>query len=308
MSNPTFSILICTKNRIKDLTLTLNSINYLLENDNVNCVIFDDGSTDGTFNYIKVNFPQIQLQRNEISKGLIFCRNKMLNETSAQFAISLDDDAHFLTENPLDPIQKYFEKHQQCGLIALRIFWGLVAPENTISNENPNIVKGFVGCGHVWKMSAWRTIPNYPSWFVFYGEEDFAAFQLFKKKLEIHYLPAILVHHRVDVKSRKKNADYALRLQRSLRAGWYLMFLFYPLAKIPKLLIYSLWIQLKLKVFKGDWRALKAILLALLDLMISIPRIIVNCNRLSHKEYDEYQNIPNAKIYWQPNSMKNEEL
>ncbi len=308
MSNSTFSILICTKNRIHDLLLTLNSINYLLENDNVNCVIFDDGSTDGTFNYIKVNFPQIQLQRNEISKGLIFCRNKMLNETKAQFAISLDDDAHFLTENPLESIQKHFENHQECGLIALRIFWGLSAPENTISNDNPNRVQGFVGCGHAWRMSAWRTIPNYPSWFIFYGEEEFASYQLFLKKWEIHYLPEVLVHHRVDVKSRKKNADYAIRLQRSLRAGWYLMFLFYPLAKIPKLLIYSLWIQLKLKVFKGDWRALKAILLALVDLMISIPRIIVNCNRLSHKEYDEYQNIPGAKIYWQPNSMKSEEL
>ena len=113
---------ITTKNRKKDLSFTLSKINYLI-NKSVECVVFDDGSIDGTFEYVNENFPTIQLHRNEISKGYIFCRNKMLNETKADFAISLDDDAHFLTENPLETIRKHFEQNTNCGLIALRIFW-----------------------------------------------------------------------------------------------------------------------------------------------------------------------------------------
>ena len=295
----TFAILITTKNRKTDLALTLTKISYLLENTWVSCVVFDDGSTDGTAHYVKENFPHIQLERNPVSKGYIFCRNKMLNETTADYAISLDDDAHFVTKNPLEFIRNHFEANANCSLLALRIFWGLDEPKTTDSTDKSQRVQGFVGCAHVWRMSAWRAIPNYPEWFVFYGEENFASFQLFKNKLEIHYLPEVLVHHRVDVKARRTNADYALRLRRSLRSGWYLFFLFYPLKSIPRKMGYSLWIQLKMKVFKGDFKALKAIVLALFDLVWNMFRIIKNNNRLTQEEYKTYYELPETKIYWQ---------
>ena len=73
---------------------------------NVTCVVYDDGSIDDTSEKVESDFPQIKLLRNQTSKGYIYCRNKMLNETEADFAISLDDDAHFLTENPIEIISK----------------------------------------------------------------------------------------------------------------------------------------------------------------------------------------------------------
>ena len=297
---PTFSILITTKNRIHDLVLTLNKISCLLEKENLECVVFDDGSTDGTYDYVKENFPEIQLLKNEFSKGYIYCRNKMLNKTQADYAISLDDDAHLVTENPLEFIQTHFENNQNCGLLALRIFWGLEEPKSIVSVEQTHRVKGFVGCAHVWRMKAWNAIPNYPEWFVFYGEEDFASYQLFKKDWTVSYLPGVLVNHRVDVKSRKKDLDYAIRLRRSLRSGWYVYFLFYPIRVIPKKMAYSIWMQFKLKVFKGDFEALKAIFLALLDLGLAVPKIIKNTNRLTRQEYHSYQQLDDTKIYWRP--------
>lgn len=296
----TFSILITTKNRKTDLAFTLNEISYLLADTTVACVVFDDGSTDGTYEYVKENFPSIQLERNAVSKGYLFCRNKMLNEIKSTYAISLDDDAHFVTENPLEPIKKYFDENTNCGLIALRIFWGLEEPVFKLSIEKSHRVQGFVGCAHVWRMQAWRDIPNYPVWFIFYGEEDFASYQLFKKNWEVHYLPEVLVNHRVNVKERKNNADYTIRLRRSLRSGWYLFFLFYPIRTIPRKMGYSIWMQFKLKVFKGDFKTLKAIVLAVLDLVLAIPKIMQHSNRLSEQEFDSYQKLEMTKIYWQP--------
>jgi len=300
MSPSTFSLLITTKNRKADLVFTLNKIKGLIHDANVECVVFDDGSVDGTFEYVQQNYPTIQLQRNAVSKGYIYCRNKMLNETKAMYAISLDDDAHFSTENPLQSLQNHFEQHANCGLIALRIFWGIADPKSIVSIETPERVQGFVGCAHVWRMEAWRTIPNYPEWFIFYGEENFASYQLFKKNWEVHYVPEVLVHHRVDFTSRKKNADYALRLRRSLRSGWFLMLLFYPVDIIPKKMAFTLWIQFKQKVFKGDLKATQAIVLALCDWVWNSPRIIKNCNRLSKTEYAAFTQLPEAKVYWQP--------
>lgn len=306
MSNSTFTMLITTKNRIKDLAFTLEKIRYLLERGDVQCIIYDDGSTDGTTAFVQANYPEIQLLRNKKSKGLIYSRNKLLNLVTTEFAISLDDDAHFITENPLTIVKAYFDANPVCGVAALRIFWGLDAPVETNSSEDNMNVQGFVGCGHVWRMKAWWTIPDYPDWFIFYGEEDFAAYQLYKKDWQIHYLAEVLVHHRVDVKSRRNNADYSLRLRQSLRSGWYLYFLFFPLQKIPRKMVYSIWIQFKLKVFKGDFKALQALILAMLDLIGSIPKIIKNSNRLTLIEYYKYQKLEAAKIYWQPD--QNESL
>nr|WP_315142616.1 glycosyltransferase [uncultured Flavobacterium sp.] len=296
----TFTILITTKDRIEELKFTLVKIQHLLERNDVVCIVCDDGSTDETSSFLQLNYPTIQLIRNSKSKGLIYSRNRLLNLTKTDYAISLDDDAHFITTQPLQSIAAYFEENLKVGLLGLRVFWSKEQPSETTSTEHSIRMKSFVGCGHVWRMKAWRAIPNYPEWFVFYGEEDFASYHLFKKNWEIHYLPEVLVHHRVDIKSRKIHTDYSLRLRRSLRSGWYLYFLFLPFQNIPQKMSYSLWMQLKLKVVKGDWRALQAIVSALFDVLKAIPKIIKNSNRLTSEEYRAYQKLENARIYWAP--------
>lgn len=171
-----FSNLITTKNRLEDLKITLQHLTSLLSIEMVECLVYDDASTDGTFDYLKSHFPNLILFRNEKSLGLIHNRNVLLNNCSGDFAISLDDDAHFLSENVVDNYENYFENHPKWGVIACRIFWGKTAPISIATKELAQKVKGFVGCGHVWNLKAWRDIPNYPEWFVFYGEEEFASY------------------------------------------------------------------------------------------------------------------------------------
>lgn len=296
----TFSILITTKNRIDDLKFTLQEISYLIENKRVECIICDDGCTDNTFEFVKNNYPKIQLISNEKSKGLIYSRNKLLDMTTADYAISLDDDAHFVSENPLEIIENHFDNNSNCGVIACRIFWGKDLSKRTTSLEKVKRVKGFIGCGHVWNMKAWKNIPNYPSWFIFYGEEEFASFQLFKNDWEVHYNPKLFVQHRVDVKSRKKDRDYQVRLRRSLRSGWYLYFLFYPFKMITKKFLYSLYMQFKLKVFKGDFKSLVGISKALFDICWNSSRLFKNRNALTQNEYLSFQKLEDSKIYWTP--------
>ena len=97
-----FSILITTKNRLEDLKITILSILHLIEREDVECIIYDDASTDGTFQYVETNFPQITLWQNKRSLGLIHNRNVLFNKCNGKYAISLDDDLNFLIENPLE--------------------------------------------------------------------------------------------------------------------------------------------------------------------------------------------------------------
>lgn len=300
MPRPTFTLLITTKNRREALAFTLQNIKPLLERDDVECILCDDGSTDGTFGFVRERFPKVSLVRNETSKGLIYSRNRLMGMVTSEYAISLDDDAHFSTEKPLEEIAKHFEANPNCGVLAFRIYWGVHGPLTTQSNQKPERVKGFVGCGHAWRMATWRDISNYPEWFVFYGEEDFAAHHLFMKAWEVHYLPSVLVHHRVEVKQRKQQKDYIIRTRRSLRSGWYLYFLFLPWRYVPRKLAYSLWAQLKLKVLKGDWKSGVGILQAMGDLMVNMPKLLKQRKALNLQQFGEFSKLRETKIYWSP--------
>jgi glycosyltransferase involved in cell wall biosynthesis len=300
MIGATFTILITTKNRKDHLAFTLVQIQHLLERNDVKCIICDDGSNDETTAFLESQYPNIQLIENSKSEGLIYSRNRLMQLVRTDYAISIDDDLHFITQNPLRSIAAFFDQNPNVGVIGFRIFWSTSEPKSIISAEQPHRMKSFAGGAHVFRMKTWDDIPKYPQWFVFYGEEDFLSYQLFKKGWEINYLPEVLVNHRVDLKARKNTADYTIRLRRSLRAGWYLFFLFFPPQKIPRKMAYSIWVQFKLKVFRGDMKALQAISLALLDLVLAIPKIMQNSNRLTLEEYNAYQKLPDTKIYWEP--------
>lgn len=297
---------ITTRNRLGELKYTLSQLQNYIIDPTIEFLICDDCSEDDTYAYVKNQYPQISVFRNKSQKGLIYSRNKLLDKVTAPYAISLDDDAHILSEDPVEKIIAFFKTNPQCAVTAFRIFWGKKAPSNLLANDRPKRVKGFVGCGHAWRMEAWRATPDYPEWFEFYGEEEFAAYHLFLNDWQIHYFPEVLVHHRVDIKGRKKDKDYTNRLRKSLRAGWYLYMMFIPLLYIPKKMLYSIWMQSKLKVFKGEGKALIAILMALRDVVFNCGKIFRNTQRYSKKDWEKYLSLRDTKIYWKPGFEDNE--
>jgi len=296
-----FSIIITTKNRRDDLAFTLAKIAGLLDRDDVECLICDDGSTDDTFSFLTAHpLRNIQFFKNETSKGLIYNRNLLLQKATGEFAISIDDDLHFITENPLEIIESYFREHTACAIVSFRIFWGLSEPSSTETTDLPKRVKSFAGGAHAMRLASWRKIPDYPEWFVFHGEENYVAFEMFRAGMEIHYLPAVLTHHRVD--NRSKREDYLLRQRYSLRSGWYLYFLFKPWRVIPKNLAASVWNQMTSRVFKGKLNILGIMTLAMFDLVGEMPNILKHRNKLSYSQYKTFSELAETKIYWIPES------
>ena len=76
------SILITTKNRIADLKVTLFNLAKIINDAEVECIFYYDGSTDGTAIFVKENYPNIIFFRNEVSKGYMYNRNYLLNNCS----------------------------------------------------------------------------------------------------------------------------------------------------------------------------------------------------------------------------------
>jgi len=293
-----FTILITTFNRCADLLITLHA--FAKAYPEVPIIICDDASTDETIKSVRENFPIIEIVQNKTNKGLIHNRNVLFSKVKTPYALSIDDDANFLTGNSFENILSYFEEHPKCAVLALRLYWGLERPETITTHQKPHQVDSFPGGAHALRMRAWREIPEYPAWYKFYGEEQFASLQFFKKGWEVHYLPQVLVHHRVDNKARKKNKDYVRRTRRALHASWSNILIFFPLYTLPRKLMYSVYAQLRLKVFKGDFRAGLGLLGAIIQVLVNLPKLINKRNTLTRSEYLAYRELPPVLIYWNP--------
>jgi glycosyltransferase involved in cell wall biosynthesis len=291
-----FSIIITTKDRLIDLKKTLLSLNNILKRKDVELLICDDASKDGTDLFLREKYSNHTLVFNQKSKSLIYNRNLLNDKAKGAYLISLDDDLNFLTEKPLEKIDLFFKKNPRASVLSFRIFWNETKPSTYTTKQKPYRVNSFAGGAHVLRKSFWEQTPNYPEWFEFYGEEDFLSYHAFLLKKEIYYFPSVLTHHRVNLVLRKKNKDYFLRSKRSIRSGWFLYLLFCPLKAIPKLFLYTVYAQVKKNKIKNT----TALLFAFIDLFLNIKNILRNKCRLTSKEWKAYRLLPNVVLYWNP--------
>lgn len=93
MSGPSASIIIPTKNRLGDLQRALASCRRQAAG--VEILVMDDGSTDGTPEMVRRDFPEVYLHRDETSRSVTVQRNRGARLASGDIVFSIDDDAEF---------------------------------------------------------------------------------------------------------------------------------------------------------------------------------------------------------------------
>ncbi len=293
---PRFSLLIATRNRREDLLRTLGVMApALLPGHEV--LVLDDASEDGTAETVAAGFPGVRLLRHASRSGYIEARNELLAAARGELAISLDDDAEIAGPGFLDHIAELFETHPRCGVAALRIYWGKSFPAAAPGDETLRRVQSFVGCGHVWRLEAWRSLPPYPAWFEMYGEEAFASYELLRRGWEVYYLPSVLVHHRVDLGSRPA-AERAWRYRRQLRAGLFLSCLFHSRGLLPRHLAYAFREQAR-RLPRSD-RRLSDLVWTAAELARHAPRLRRERRALSAEQWRLWQSLDPAVVYWAP--------
>jgi glycosyltransferase involved in cell wall biosynthesis len=91
------SIYMPTKNRLDMLKAAVESVrNQSYEN--VELIVVDEASTDGTAEYLKSISEvdsRIKVFRNEISRGACYARNIAIRASNGEFITGLDDDDEF---------------------------------------------------------------------------------------------------------------------------------------------------------------------------------------------------------------------
>src|SRR5581483_7389816 len=97
MPELTATVVISTKNRLEDLRRALRSC--LSQSAGPAILVIDDGSSDGTSEAVRQEFPSVRLVREEVSKGYIVERNRGAALATTDVIVSIDDDAEFVSPN-----------------------------------------------------------------------------------------------------------------------------------------------------------------------------------------------------------------
>jgi len=109
---PLVSVYMPTKNRLALLKQAIQSITAQ-SYPNIEILIVDDGSTDGTYQYLcdlKNSMANLQVFRHEKSIGACAARNLAIKHAKGEFVTGLDDDDLFLPDRISSLIEAYDAK------------------------------------------------------------------------------------------------------------------------------------------------------------------------------------------------------
>ncbi len=104
------SIVIPSWNGINLLKECLNSIFVLAEfkGGENEILVIDDGSTDGTFEFVKQNYPNVRIIHNEKNMGFGYTCNRGVKEAKNELIVLINNDI-LMTEGFLEPLKEHFK-------------------------------------------------------------------------------------------------------------------------------------------------------------------------------------------------------
>ena len=159
-------------------------------------MITADGCTDDTVEVVKAEFPEALLIVNETGRGSVASRAVMMERTSGDLVLALDDDSY---PEQIDCLAKLAALFQSDECLAIATF-----PQRT--DEYPETlnqcdfgsarpIRSFPNSGACLRVSTYRSLPGFePMFFHMYEEPDYAL-QCVANGWKVLYYPEITIRH-----------------------------------------------------------------------------------------------------------------
>ena len=287
-----FSIVVLTYNRRQVLSELLEELSLIRRSD-VEVVVVDNGSTDGTSDMVKENFPEFRLVALKENIGAVG-RNKGMNVARGKYVVTIDDDILGLNDAALDNVQILFDRTPVIGAICFKVtdyYSGKVC-----NWCHPNKVEEWADC-HFESTDITEGAVSYRNKMIkktgLYTEELFISHEgadlvarIFNEGYEIHYTPLICVSHKYATEARDKwrryyydtRNDFWLAI-RNYRVFFAIKHL---LRRLPATFIYSArdgYARYWLKAVKDSWFEFPEMLRQRRPMSIAAHRKMLSLNR-----------------------------
>lgn len=114
------SIIILTWNNIDATRQCLSSLRETMSRDDVETVVIDNASDDGTQDAIRREFPQVRLICNKTNRGIAAARNQGFMRATGDKLLILDNDT-IVNADAIEGMERYLDEHSDVGLCACRM-------------------------------------------------------------------------------------------------------------------------------------------------------------------------------------------
>jgi len=203
------SICILTYNRKRFLSKLLSSLSNLKYSD-LEIIVVDNHSEDGTEKLMAVEYPGIQYFRTRKNIG-VGARNIGLNSASGDIIITIDDDITGLDDNSLVDILKYFNREKSLGALNFKVIdketgeicnWIHHCKEEEFSDKEfftYEITEGAVA----FRKEVLQISGGYPEYFFLSHEGPDIAFRILEAGYDVMYSNVVCVKHARALEGRK---------------------------------------------------------------------------------------------------------
>lgn len=189
------SVIITTKNRKNDLRRALRSV--VTQSILVEVIVVDDGSTDGTEEMVRSDFPQVLLHRCNESRGLIVRRNEAARLARGRIIVSLDDDAEFSSPIVIQEALAQFD-HIRIGAVAIpfvNVLAGTTVLQCAPSPDGRYIIDSFIGTANAVRSDIFLRLSGYREEFVHQGEERDFCLRMLAQGYVVRLGTGESIHH-----------------------------------------------------------------------------------------------------------------
>ena len=114
------SIIIITYNGLGFLTRCLDSLCTFVNDPTCEVIIIDNYSTDGTLDFLRENYPQLQLILNSENRGVAAARNQGIDVAKGEKLLLLDNDTE-ANDDAINAMSDYLDAHPDVGLCSCRL-------------------------------------------------------------------------------------------------------------------------------------------------------------------------------------------
>jgi GT2 family glycosyltransferase len=168
--NPLVSVNILSFNRKDELRNTLQKV-FEQDYKNIEVIVVDNASNDGSADMVKLEYPDIQLIQLEKNTGIAGW-NEGFKVAKGEYVLVLDDDAYPDKITIKNAILCARSK-EKIGIVVLRIF---DKKKNMIINERNNneAVLSFIGCGALIHRNVFRNYLFNENIFIYEHEVDYS--------------------------------------------------------------------------------------------------------------------------------------